>query len=123
MRDLRLRRERPDAAATVPDVRWAGVGRRTHVRSRTVEPVAPDYTSAVAQPLRTGAEHEAPPIDPAAVDKAYRVERARRRVRDERRRASRRANRRFWVIMLLLVVACVVLALTVWHEVERLFGI
>lgn len=77
----------------------------------------------MAQPLRTGAEHEAPPIDPTAVQRAYRLERARRRVRDERRRASRRADRRFWFILLALVVACVVLALTVWHEVERLFGL
>jgi fatty acid desaturase len=77
----------------------------------------------VAQPLRTRAEREAPPIDPTAVQRAYRMERARRRLRDERRRASRRASRRFWVIMLALLVACVVLALTVWHEVERLFGI
>jgi hypothetical protein len=77
----------------------------------------------VAQPLRTRARREAPPIDPTAVQRAYRLERARRRVRDERRRASRRADRRFWVILLVLVVACVVLALTVWHEVERLFGL
>ena len=77
----------------------------------------------MAQPLRTPAEDEAPPIDPAAVDRAYRVERARRRLRDERRRASRRANRRFWLVMLALLAACVLLALTVWNEIERLFGL
>jgi hypothetical protein len=77
----------------------------------------------VAQPLRTPAEDEAPPIDPVAVDRAYRVERARRRLRDERRRASRRADRRFWVVMLALLAACVLLALTVWNEIERLFGL
>lgn len=78
--------------------------------------------SGVAQPLPTRAEHEAPPIDPTAVQRAYRLERARRRVRDERRRDKRRASRRFWVIMLGLVVACVLLAMTVWHEVQQLFG-
>jgi hypothetical protein len=83
----------------------------------------PHYTSGVAQPLRTPAEDEAPPIDPVAVHRAYRWEKARRRVRDERRRASKRANRRFWFIMLALLVACVVLAVTVWNEVERLFGL
>jgi predicted nucleic acid-binding Zn ribbon protein len=77
----------------------------------------------VAQPLRRLAEDEAPPIDPVAVDRAYRVERARRKLRDERRRASRRANRRFWLSMLALIVACVLLALTVWNEIERLFGL
>jgi hypothetical protein len=77
----------------------------------------------VAQPLRRLAEDDAPPIDPVAVDRAYRVERARRKLRDERRRASRRANRRFWLSMLALIVACVLLALTVWNEIERLFGL
>jgi hypothetical protein len=77
----------------------------------------------VAQPLRRLADDEAPPIDPVAVDRAYRVERARRKLRDERRRASRRANRRFWLSMLALIVACVLLALTVWNEIERLFGL
>ena len=77
----------------------------------------------MAQPLRRLAEDEAPPIDPVAVDRAYRVERARRKLRDERRRASRRANRRFWLSMLALIVACVLLALTVWNEIERLFGL
>ena len=68
-------------------------------------------------------EDEAPPIDPVAIHRAYRLERARRRVRDERRRASRRAGRRFWFILLGLLAACVVLAVTVWNEVERLFGL
>jgi hypothetical protein len=77
----------------------------------------------VAQPLRRPAEDEAPPIDPVAIDRAYRVERARRKLRDERRRASRRANRRFWLAMLALIVACVLLALTVWNEIQRLFGL
>jgi hypothetical protein len=77
----------------------------------------------VAQPLRRPAEDEAPTIDPVAIDRAYRVERARRKLRDERRRASRRANRRFWLAMLALIVACVLLALTVWNEIERLFGL
>ena len=73
----------------------------------------------MARPLRTPAEDEAPPIDPAAVDRAYRVERARRKLRDERRRA----NRRFWLVMLALIAGCVLLALTVWNEIERLFGL
>ena len=77
----------------------------------------------MAQPLRTPSEDEAPPIDPVANDRAYRFERARRRLRDERRRASRRANRRFWLVMLALLAACVLLALSVLNEIERLFGL
>jgi hypothetical protein len=77
----------------------------------------------VAQPLRTPAEDDPPPIDPVAIDRNYRFERARRRVRDERRRATKKASRRFWYVLLLLLVACVVLAVSVWNEVERLFGL
>jgi Na+/H+ antiporter NhaD/arsenite permease-like protein len=73
--------------------------------------------------LRTPAEDDAPSLDPVAIHRAYRRERARRRVRDQRRLASRRANRRFWFVMLGLLVACAVLAVTVWNEVERLFGL
>ena len=64
-----------------------------------------------------------PPVDPVAIHRNYRMERARRRVRDERRRESRRANRRFRVVMVGLLVACVVLAVSVWQEIQRLFGL
>lgn len=103
------------------------LGGRANGRDRALDPVSAGLNgttlAGVAQPLRTPAEDEAPPIDPVAVDRNYRFERARRRVRDERRRASRRANRRFWFVMLALLVACVVLAVTVWNEIERLFGL
>ena len=35
----------------------------------------------------------------------------------------RRAGARFWVVLVLLVAACVVLAMTTWHEIGRLFGL
>ncbi len=109
------------------DVWWQRLGGRAHLRSRPLCAALCALTATtlprVAQPLRTPTEPEAPPVDPNAVQRAYRLERARRRVRDERRRASRRANRRFWVILLGLVIACVVIVLTAWHEVERLFGL
>jgi hypothetical protein len=70
----------------------------------------------------------APPIDPApfdplAVDRAYLHERARRRARFERSRARRRAGLRFWIVLLGLVAVSVLLTLTIWREVERLFGL
>lgn len=77
----------------------------------------------MAQPLRTPAEDEAPPIDPVAIDRAYRRERARRRARHERQRATRRARVRFWLVLLVLLGASVFLGLTIWHEIERLFGL
>ena len=63
------------------------------------------------------------PIDPSAVDRAYLQERARRRARIEHSRARRRAGLRFWIVLLGLVVVSVVLTLTIWREVERLFGL
>jgi len=77
----------------------------------------------VAQPVRTPAEDESPTIDPVAVHQAYRRERARRRIRHERQRATKHARRRFWVVLVLLLAASVFLSVTLWHEIERLFGL
>lgn len=66
---------------------------------------------------------EAPPVDPVAVDRAYLKERARRRARIERSRAQRRASLRFWFVVLGLLAVAVLLTLTTWREVERLFGL
>ena len=63
------------------------------------------------------------PIDPSAVDRAYLQERARRRARIERSRARRRAGLRFWIVLLCLIAVSVLLTLTIWREVERLFGL
>jgi len=63
------------------------------------------------------------PIDPDAVDHAYRLHRARRRVRVERTRRRRWAGARFWIVFLLLAAAAVFLALTTWREIARLFGV
>ncbi len=68
-------------------------------------------------------EREEPLVDPDAIRHAYRVHRARRAARVEHRRRSRRAGARFWVVLVLLVAACVILALTTWREVGRLFGL
>jgi len=65
----------------------------------------------------------APPLDPVAVERAYRVHRARRRARVERHREKRRAGRRFWVVLLLLVAAGVALFVLIVNEVQRLFGV
>jgi hypothetical protein len=64
-----------------------------------------------------------PPFDPVARDRAYLQERARRRARIERSRARRRAGLRFWLVLLGLVAVSVLLTLTIWREVERLFGL
>ena len=66
---------------------------------------------------------DSPPIDPEAIEDAYRFHRARRRARFEHRRRAKHAGIRFWLVLLLLVAASTVLAVTLWREVERLFGL
>lgn len=78
----------------------------------------------MAEPARRPpAGSDAPPFDPVAVDRAYLHERARRRARIEHSRARRRAGLRFWLVLLGLMVVSVLLTLTIWREVERLFGL
>ena len=78
----------------------------------------------MAEPAtRPPAGDDAPPFDPVAVDRAYLQERARRRARIERSRAKRRASLRFWLVLLGLIAVSIVLSLTIWREVERLFGL
>jgi hypothetical protein len=66
---------------------------------------------------------DAPPFDPLAVDRAYLQGRARRRARTERSRARRRAALRFWLVLVALIAVTIVLTVTIWREVERLFGL
>jgi hypothetical protein len=67
---------------------------------------------------------EPPPVDTTeAIRWAYRFHRTKRRLRVERRRAARLAGLRFAFTLALLVFVFVVLSLTVWAEVQRLFGL
>ena len=65
---------------------------------------------------------EAPPLDPTAVDRAYHFYRARRHAKIEHRRATRMAHARFWAFLGLLLLAVLVLGVTVWGEITKLFG-
>jgi hypothetical protein len=66
---------------------------------------------------------DGPALDPDAIRRSYQHHRARRRARVEHVRRSRRAGARFWVVLLILLVACVLIALTTWREIGRLFGL
>lgn len=66
---------------------------------------------------------EPAPFDPLAVQRAYRLERARRRARAEHTRAKRLAALRFGVFLLLLVALSIFLSFTIWEEIQRLFGL
>ena len=85
-----------------------------------------DYTSRVAAPARrtqTPAADEPPIADPDAIRRAYRRERAKRRARIEHRREAKVAGVRFWVVLWVLLFASVILALTIWAQIQQLFGL
>jgi hypothetical protein len=79
----------------------------------------------VAQPASRppASDADAPSLDPAAIERAYLRERARRRARVERRTAVRSSNARFWVVIAALTFLTVLIALTAWREVQTTFGL
>ena len=78
----------------------------------------------MAQPARrTVAPSEDPPVDPEAIDRAYRYHRARRNARLRRKREKGRARLRFVVTFVVLVGLALFLMLTIWHEVQKVFGL
>jgi len=68
-------------------------------------------------------DEDAPSLDPAAIERAYLRERARRRARSARHEYARSSNARFWVVLAVLAFLTVVIGLTVWHEIQTTFGI
>jgi hypothetical protein len=76
----------------------------------------------MAQAARREASAE-PPVDPTAVERAYRLERAKRRARFEAAQARRHARLRFVVVIALLVAVCAVFTMAAWQQVSRLFGL
>jgi hypothetical protein len=72
---------------------------------------------------RTSADEEAPPLDPEAVERAYRFHRARRAARKRWHREKRWAGVRFWLVLALAVAGAVLLAARTLGEIERIFGL
>lgn len=68
-------------------------------------------------------EDDPPSLDPLAIERNYRRERARRRARIERRSAARRSDVRFWVTLLALAFFAAFLLLAAWREIQTLFGV
>jgi hypothetical protein len=78
----------------------------------------------MAQPARTSRRaRQTAPVDPHAVERAYRLEKRKRRARLERKRERRHAHLRFYVVIAALIVLTAVVVVTVLREVERLFGV
>jgi len=68
-------------------------------------------------------EQEAPPLDPGAVERAYRFHRARRAARAKRHREKRWASVRFWLVLVVVLAAATLLAARTLGEIERVFGL
>ena len=69
------------------------------------------------------AQSDDPPVDAGAVERSLARERARRRAKIEHQRELRRARRRFWGLLIGLVVVAVFLGVTIWDQIQRLFGL
>ena len=63
------------------------------------------------------------PLDPTAIERRYRLARARRRARERHKQETKLARFRFYAVMLVLGVAAIALFVLVWHEIQRLFGL
>lgn len=61
--------------------------------------------------------------EPTRLQRSLVRERAKRRAKIEHERERRRARRRFAVLILVLLFFTAVLSLTIWDEIETLFGL
>ena len=78
----------------------------------------------MAQPLeRIPPEEQEIPLDPTAVNQAYRRERARRRARARHEQEATLARVRYWAVMGLLLAGSIALLVLIWQEIRQLFGI
>jgi hypothetical protein len=75
----------------------------------------------MAQPERQPLEEEL--LDPTAIPRNYRRERIRRRAREDRARERQLARLRFWLALTTVVATSIGLAIVIWNQVERLFGL
>lgn len=79
----------------------------------------------MAQPARRHAAEtaEESPVDPEAVDRAYHYHRARRNARVRRKREKAHARLRFYFTFAVLAGLAVFLLLTIWNQVQKVFGL
>ena len=75
----------------------------------------------MALPERKQVEEEL--LDPIAVQRNYRRQRIKRRVREERAYEKNLARLRFWLALTAVIATSVGLALVIWNQIQRLFGL
>jgi hypothetical protein len=103
--------------------------RRPHSKNELALPVqvfynVSAYTSTVPRAETSSSlEEDAPPLDPGAVERAYRFHRARRAARERWHRERRWASVRFWLVLALALAGAVLLGARTLGEIERIFGL
>lgn len=75
----------------------------------------------MALPERKPVEEEL--LDPTAVQRNYRRQRVKRRVREDRAREKNLARLRFWLALTAVVATSIGLTLVIWNQIQRLFGL
>ena len=75
----------------------------------------------MALPERKPVEEEL--LDPTAVQRNYRRQRIKRRVREERAYEKNLARLRFWLALTAVIATSVGLSLVIWNQIQRLFGL
>jgi hypothetical protein len=75
----------------------------------------------MALPERKQVEEEL--LDPTAVQRNYRRQRIKRRVREERAYEKNLARLRFWLALTAVIATSIGLTLVIWNQIQRLFGL
>ena len=79
---------------------------------------------AALRAQRQRVEQSAPPIDdPLAVHRAFRQHRRKRLARIEQIHETKQASRRFWILIAALFMLAVFLSVTIWEQIQSVFGI
>ena len=76
---------------------------------------------AASAPRR--ADADPPRVDSAAIERRIARQRAKRHTRGEHERERRRARKRYWVLLAALLFYPLFLGLTVWDQIQALFGL
>ena len=75
----------------------------------------------MALPERKRVEEEL--LDPTAVQRNYRRQRIRRHAREERARERSLARLRFWLAVTIVLATSIGLAIVIWNQIQKLFGL
>jgi hypothetical protein len=75
----------------------------------------------MALPERKPVEEEL--LDPTAVQRNYRRQRVKRRVREDRAREKNLARLRFWLALTAVLATSIGLTVVIWNQIQRLFGL